>query len=261
MSESLVRAATNLAKREEPRVVVATGLLFSALSQHHGSRSIGTLLESYRGGTWGTEAAEGCGYRVLRSTNMRGARVDVRDAAWRGVPDRQAKSCTLQAGDILVAKSSGSSDLVGKATIFEDPGDGAVYLFSNFLIRLRPDPRLVVPDYLAWFLRSPQGLSWRFQAQQTAVGLRNLDTDLYLSQAVPCPPLGLQSAVAAYLRSVEMTRDKIICEGLPEYLSKQHRIVCLQSKADALTRLHTRIAADLDALMPSILYEAFRGEL
>ena len=59
-----------------------------------------------------------------------------------------------------------------------------------------------------------------------------------------------------------------ILSGLPVpkvTLPEQHRIVAyldeLQQEADALTQAQAETSAELDALMPSILDEAFRGEL
>jgi type I restriction enzyme S subunit len=48
-------------------------------------------------------------------------------------------------------------------------------------------------------------------------------------------------------------------------LPEQHRVVAylddLQGKVDALKTLQDKTAAELDALLPSILDKAFRGEL
>lgn len=261
MTDSLISAAVSLTKREQPRAVVATALVFHALSQHYRPQPMRCLLVSCRGGVWGEATAEGYGYPVLRSTNMRGVRADVSDAAWRQVPTRQAEACTLQTGDILVAKSSGSSDLVGKATVFEHPGDDRTYLFSNFLLRLRPNSCIAVPEYLAWFLRSPQGLSWRYQSQQNAVGLRNLDTNAFLDQLVPRPPTDVQHMIVEYLDGVQSGTLREPRGDLPEFLPKLHRLVVLQAKVDALKRLQQETAAELDALLPSLLDKAFRGEL
>ena len=223
--DALSDAAVALMAREQPRLVAATGLFFRALSERHVVQPIGTVLDSQRGGVWGEEAAPGCGYPVLRSTNMRGARVDPQDAAWRSVLESQAADCAVRDGDILVAKSSGSSDLVGKAALFRDPGDGETYLFSNFLLRLCADPARVLPDYLAWFLRSPQALQWRFEAQQNAVGLRNLQTKAFLAQSIPVPDRELQSRVIEYLDALEATEGQPDHVALPDYLSEQRRIV------------------------------------
>ena len=153
MIDQLVSAACSLLKREPPRLVAATGLIFRELNKNFDPIELRNTIESYRGGIWGEEAAPEVGYQVLRSTNMRGPRVDVRNAAWIALLDDQIEPYILKNGDILITKSSGSSDLVGKAALFMHPGDGKTYLFSNFTLRLRPDQRKVLPDYIAWFLR------------------------------------------------------------------------------------------------------------
>lgn len=63
------------------------------------------------------------------------------------------------------------------------------------------------------------------------------------------------------LETAKLLNFKIPVPPLPE----QHRIVAsldaLQAKVDALKRLQTETAAELDALLPSILDKAFKGEL
>src|ERR1019366_8469512 len=102
-------------------IVAGTGIFFEALAQRHVSVAVQNVLESHRSGVWGDESVEGVGFPVLRSTNMRGSKADIRDAAWRNIPEKQAAGCALRSGDILVTKSSGSSDLVGKSVLFEQP--------------------------------------------------------------------------------------------------------------------------------------------
>jgi type I restriction enzyme S subunit len=57
-----------------------------------------------------------------------------------------------------------------------------------------------------------------------------------LSYQIPPPPLDEQRRIVAYLGN-------------------------LQAKVDALKRLQAETAAELDALLPSILDKAFKGEL
>src|SRR6266496_3869177 len=97
-------AVTDLLKREPAKIVAGTGIFFEALAQHHDSAAVGDVLESHRSGVWGDESIEGIGFPVLRSTNMRGSKADVRDAAWRKLPEKQAAGCALRSGDILVTK-------------------------------------------------------------------------------------------------------------------------------------------------------------
>ena len=225
MSEVLTYGGIALLKREKASLVAATGLVFERLKATSPDISLQDSLVSYKGGTWGDESIEGVGYPVLRSSNMRGKRVDVAEAAWCQIPEKQAEAFSLESGDILVTKSSGSFDLVGKAALFDDPNDGNLYLFSNFTMRLRPDREKVIPEYLAWFLRSPQALSWRFENQQTTVGLRNLQTKEYLSQVIPIPSLEIQKQVVDYLNAVETESKESTIVKLPESLDKQRQIV------------------------------------
>jgi type I restriction enzyme S subunit len=252
-------AVTDLLKREPARIVAGTGILFRALAQGHPSAAIEDVLESHRGGVWGDESVVGVGFPVLRSTNMRGTRADVKEAAWRQVPQKQAEECALRSGDILVTKSSGSSDLVGKATLFDEPDDGRTYLFSNFTHRLRPDSSRIDSRFLAWFLRSPQSLRWRFQTQQNAVGLRNLQTGAFLAQPLPLPPITIQRAVADYLDRLEAgSADPAV---LPAELLRECRIVtrveAMVSRVDEARAVRLQSAADTAALLPATSAKLF----
>ncbi len=262
MSNLLVTAATDLTKREKSTVVAATGLVFQHLNTLSIEKRISKVLESHKGGVWGKLTELGLGYPVLRSTNMRGSRVDTDDPAWCDVSDDKVQRFRLQTGDILVTKSSGSSDLVGKAAIFFEPDDGNTYLFSNFTLCLRPDTQQVVPEYLAWFLRSPQSLSWRYESQQTTVGLRNLKTKDFLAQTLPVPSLDLQSKIILYLDAVEAGDESAHTIPLPP-LAEQQRIVAriddLAARIEEAKGLRAGAMAEVEAVMGAEVEEIFRA--
>jgi type I restriction enzyme S subunit len=46
-----------------------------------------------------------------------------------------------------------------------------------------------------------------------------------------------------------------------EIMTKIPYEVCFQARVDSIKRLQTETAAELDALLPSILDQAFKGEL
>jgi type I restriction enzyme S subunit len=259
MSTLIAQAASELAKRESPVLVAGAGLLFKKLSETAQSSTLEQVLESHRGGVWGDEAAPGYGYPVLRSTNMRSTKADIRNVAWRQVPDGVAARYALKTGDILVTKSSGSADLVGKAVLFSHPGDDRTYLFSNFTLRLRPALSRIEPRYLAWFLRSPQALLWRFEAQQNAVGLRNLSTSAYLDQQVPVPDLGMQRTIADYLDSLEIKEVGEV--ELPSALAEQQRIVArieeLGAKIEETRGLRRQAVEQAEVLIPNTIQVLF----
>ncbi len=264
MSSILAQAAIMLNKREVASIVAATGLIFEQLKNDSPDRPLEKVLISQKGGTWGEETVSGVGFPVLRSSNMRGKKVDVSEAAWCSIPASQAEAFALQSGDILVTKSSGSSDLVGKAAIFFDPNDGNTYLFSNFTLRLRPDKAKVNPEYLAWFLRSPQSLMWRYEKQQNAVGLRNLQTKEYLNQIIPVPDLKTQEQVVTYLNLLEMNDEKANSTPLPPPLTEQRRIVArieaLAARVAEAQSLRREASEEAEALLYSAMRQIFKSD-
>src|SRR3989304_8701496 len=151
--------------------------------------TLSEVLESHRGGVWGPEAGEGAGYPVLRSTNMRGGRLDFTTVARCHIGDSVAQECSLIPGDILVSKSRGSPHLVGLSALYQGAPDNGTYLFSNFTMRLRPDRSRLRPEYLALFLTSSKAEADRRRMAQDTTGLRNLKTKEYLAQVLPLPPL------------------------------------------------------------------------
>jgi type I restriction enzyme, S subunit len=197
---------------------------------------LGSVLESHRGGVWGAPSQIGSGYPVLRSTNMRNGRLNFSEVAWCEISENIAQSAVLEAGDILVSKSSGSPRLVGLPALFTGSPDGHSYLFSNFTMRLRPDPSHVRAEYLYRFLSGAKAESDRRNMAQDTAGLRNLKTREYLQQELPLPPLSEQDQIA-----------KTIAELFAQS----------QTAREALERVPTL----LKQFRQSVLAAAFRGEL
>src|SRR5580704_7345454 len=107
------------------------------------TKPLESLLAIADSGTWGEEATASDGDPVLRSTNIQNHRMDYVAAAWRTLPLRDRDRKRLATGDILVTKSSGSPDHIGKCAIFKQPNNNRAYYFSNFMLRLRPDPSVL----------------------------------------------------------------------------------------------------------------------
>lgn len=191
----------------------------------------------HRTGTWGPEASNLVqGFPIVRSTEIDGLFIRPQAASVRVVRSDQVDAYKLETGDILVNKSSGSPHLVGWPAIFEDPQDGRIYLFSNFMLRLRADRRSLEPWFLLYYLHSPIARSIYLGAQDTTSGLRNLRVQEFLAQPIPLPPLEEQRRIVAHLEAV-------------------------QEKVNAVKGAQTTTEAELQGLEQAILDKAFRGEL
>jgi len=168
------------------------------------------VLDACEAGVWGPEVTEEeGGFRILRSTNMPlDGRVDFSDVAVRAVGRERATRFVLEEGDILLNRSSGSKQHIGKVSLFRQPvGDEHPYLFSNFVQRLRVKKARVVPEYLFYFLRTEFARTNLRRAHATSSGLRNINMTEYVRQPVLVPPLNLQEHFARVAKQHETTRS------------------------------------------------------
>jgi type I restriction enzyme, S subunit len=165
------------------------------------------LLSDDRNGTWGSPPkSDGNDFPVLRSTNINESSMVLNDVAFRSVSEKSVERYQLLDGDILVTTSSGSKHLIGKNALFKQPEDGQRYLFSNFTLRIRPKKDVIIPKYLHFYINSSRAKAELLRIQSTTSGLRNLNVPLYLSQAVPLPPLAEQKRIVEILNQAERLR-------------------------------------------------------
>ena len=88
----------------------------------------------------------------------------------------------LDKGDIVLARTGAS---VGKSYRYREE-DGKL-VFAGFLIRVKPDPRLLISTYLANFLTTDQ--FWKWVAVTSArSGQPGINSTEYGSLAIPLPP-------------------------------------------------------------------------
>ncbi|HEX9830170.1 MAG TPA: restriction endonuclease subunit S [Thermodesulfobacteriota bacterium] len=163
-------------------------------------RRLGEICDS-EFGIWGEEpdGSSGCHY-ILRSNNVKDGKMVFNEVAIRKVESKYLTSKSLQSGDIMVATSSGSKNLVGKSAFFIPP-DGRAYLFSNFTMRLRAIANLADPLYLYFYLQSAPAKRTLELMQDTTTGLRNLNRNEFLKQFIPLPQsLNEQKCIANKLK-------------------------------------------------------------
>src|ERR1039457_7285131 len=82
-------------------------------------------------------------YAILRMMNYDEELVVPNDMKFADMPPDTAKQFEVHRGDILFNRTN-SADLVGKVGIFDLEG---TYLFASYLIRLRTDVSLMLPEY------------------------------------------------------------------------------------------------------------------
>ncbi|MGB9695356.1 MAG: restriction endonuclease subunit S [Caldisericaceae bacterium] len=174
-------------------------------------KKLGDVLALSQSGIWGDEpdGSEEV-FPVLRSTEIDhegNINLNSSTLAWRKVHQNRAMNYALKYGDILVVKSSGSKHLLGRVAYFQYQGE-QIFLFSNFLQRLRANESICNSRFLYYMLTSQIAKKFLSMLQETTSGLRNLPIDEYLQMPIPIPPLEEQKRIAGVLRLVDEIAEK-----------------------------------------------------
>jgi hypothetical protein len=135
----------------------------------------------------------------------------------------------LKGGEVLIAVVGAT---IGKVGVAPDSWRGAN--IARAVCRIVPSPELD-RDFLVYVLRS-QGAQEYFHSVTRTLAQPTLNVGQLEQTRIPVPPLAEQRRIVAELDA-------------------------LQAAVDALKRLQAETAAELDALLPSILDRAFNGEL
>ena len=116
--------------------------------------------------------------------------------------------------------------MIGRAALFKQVKGNGVYLFSNFMLRLRAKDN-IDSDFLFYYLNSSFYYRFLKSLQQTSTGLRNLPKKEFMKFQIPIPPLTEQRKIAEILSTV----DK--------------RLELLRSKKERLERVKKGLMNDL----------------
>ncbi|MBU0495123.1 MAG: restriction endonuclease subunit S [Chloroflexi bacterium] len=166
------------------------------------------------------------GPRLLRITDIQNGQVN-----WKTVPFCDCptpEKYLLQKDDILFARTGATT---GKSFLVRDCPES---VFASYLIRLRVG-KMVTAEYLYKYFQSPQYWS-QIIDEKEGTGQANVNGRKLSNIRVLIPSPDEQRRIVAYL------------DGL-------------QAQVDAVKRLQAATAAELAALLPSILDRAFKGEL
>jgi type I restriction enzyme S subunit len=167
---------------------------------------VGDLAEQVRGVTYGKDDASrtpATGYLpVLRAGNITDAGLAFDDLVYVPAAKISAKQ-KIRRGDIVIAASSGSLDVVGKAAPALAAFDGG---FGAFCKVIRPNDK-VDAGYLAQFFKTP---SYRRTISSLAAGanINNLKSEHLDDLLLPLPPLPEQRRIAAILEQANALRAK-----------------------------------------------------
>jgi type I restriction enzyme, S subunit len=148
-----------------------------------------------------SRSAEGPRYIRITDLDDDGA---LREDTFHSLPEHLAAPYILQDGDLLLARSGAT---VGKAFRYRNEWGRAC--FAGYLVRLRPDRRRVLPDYLYYFTQSR---AYRNQVRLNTVQstIANVSAERYGNFEVPLPTLEEQQGTVDFLDGAVKKLDRLV---------------------------------------------------
>jgi type I restriction enzyme S subunit len=141
----------------------------------------------------------------------------------------------LNPGDLLITRSN-TPELVGHAAIYS--GIPVPCIYPDLMMRLNIDETRTSKRFVHWWLQSGTARDYVAKtAKGTSPTMKKISQGIVL--ALPFP------------HELSLVEQRRIVADMDD----------LQAKTDAMKRLQAEIAAKLEALLPSILDRAFKGEL
>ncbi|EGQ7662036.1 hypothetical protein BBM16_13605 [Vibrio parahaemolyticus] len=197
-------------------------------------KTIGSISKDIRYGTSKKCSTDIGKIPVLRIPNIGDGKVSLEDLKYADFEEKELLKLSLQSGDLLLIRSNGSVELVGKNAVISDKEKHC--LFAGYLIRVRLDLRVVDSHYVSLCLRSPQ-LRQRIELNaRSTSGVNNINSKELAALEIPLPPLEEQKEIV-------------------------RRVESLFDSADATEQQVNQALERVNNLTQSILAKAFRGEL
>jgi len=171
---------------------------------------------------------------VLRIPNVASEKISIENLKYARLDQREGKRLLLSEGDVLVVRTNGSLELVGRSAVvpkLEEP-----FAFASYMIRLRFDRDRIMPDYAQRMMQHLRVAGVLVDFARTTAGQYNVSLGRLRAAEIPVPPLSEQRRIVADLEA-------------------------LQVEVDALKRQQAESTIELAALLPSILDRAFDGDL
>lgn len=169
--------------------------------------SLVDVVEETRYGTARRCDRDGSKTPVLRIPNVVRGKLELDDMKYTHLPPDELAELRLRAGDLLVVRSNGSRDLVGRTCVVDARAEG--FAFAGYLIRLRVKPQTVLPT---WLHLAMQGLHVRRAIEgpaRTTSGVHNVNTKELLRLPLRVPPLEEQAHIVTKLEQLMKICDEL----------------------------------------------------
>ena len=175
------------------------------------------------------------GIRVLRIPNIVQGDISLLDLKYATRPLSMDPQRALQAGDVLMCRTNGSVNLIGRTAVVKTEFE-VFHSFASYLLRFRFSEKQNLPRWFHIFTTSQYGRSFLESNAASSAGQHNVSLKLIHGMPVPLPPLVEQLRIVAEV---------------------ERRLSVIQQTEASVEATLTRA----ERLRQSILKQAFSGKL
>ncbi len=145
------------------------------------------------------------GIPVLRMGNIQDGQLDLADLKYMSV-DREVESLLLQSGDLLFNRTN-SPELVGKSAVYYGTEP---MTFASYLIRVRFNPEVALPQYVNFWIDSAWGRLWAHHVKTDGVSQSNINGTKLARLPLPLPPVEEQREIVRRASELLTTADRLL---------------------------------------------------
>lgn len=169
---------------------------------------LGDILTEIKYGT-----SKSCDYNsiqnscVLRIPNVSSGILNGEDLKYTNLSPKEKVDLSLEKDDILIIRSNGSRELVGKTVIVTDNFVG--FSYAGYLVRLRFNKKFLNPQYVLRCSHSPFFRERIETPLRTTVGINNINSTEISELPIPLPPIQEQKRIAIKIKQLNMNCDEL----------------------------------------------------
>jgi type I restriction enzyme S subunit len=195
-----LQADKKIKKEKELPTIVADEIPFE-IPEHWVWCRLGEILKEIKYGT-----SESCDFdstknsAVLRIPNVSNGEINIEDLKYANLSAKEKQDLSLEENDILIVRSNGSRELVGKTVLVKKEFIG--FCYAGYLIRLRYNSKLINSNYLSLVSKSPFFRKMIETPLRTTVGINNINAVEISLLKIPLPPIDEQELIVIKLNEL-----------------------------------------------------------
>jgi restriction endonuclease S subunit len=163
----------------------------------------------------------GEGYKIYRMNEIEGMFCIPDVLKFANVTEKEMNKFKLKDGDVLFNRTN-SFEFVGRTGLFKEFSKEP-YIFASYLVRVRPDKSIVLPEYLVAFLNCKYGVADIKRRARISINQSNVNAEELKSIRIPIPNINFQKDIKKLFDEafIKLQKAKQIYQESQEILMKE----------------------------------------